>query len=286
MTLELTVRVKEDVKLDTIILNSVTINTNETPPTTKRCEVITGHSALHLTKGVLGAPEGQIASVSADGPIMYTIQLVNNNDFSVTDVSIFDSLPKEVSFIYANGGAASGTYDPNTHSYTWLLSPLGPGKSVYLELNARVNQDVAKGTIFTNYATVESKEAPSSTAIAEAIVGDSPSIIHDMQIRPEIIRRSGPTYNVQAIIIFPVGYGKEDIADVLPILYPGPIAAKEQFVYGSSTRAKVIGLFDKNELLEAVPGNGQVTLKMVGTLASGRTYTGEATVYITSFSGS
>jgi hypothetical protein len=50
----------------------------------------------------------------------------------------------------------------------------------------------------------------------------------------------------------------------------------------------VIALFDKNKLLDAVPKdhNGPITLKMTGTLTSGRLYTGEATVYITKYTGS
>jgi uncharacterized repeat protein (TIGR01451 family) len=285
MTLELAVRVKPDVDIGTIISNTVTINSNQTPPTTKRFDVITGHNALNLTKSVLGGIEGQIAQVSADGPVTYTIQFENYNDFAVTNVSVFDVLPKEVRFVSAQTGTTSGKYDPITHTVAWSLPSLEAGKAVRLELNAHVNKGLAKGTIFTNSVTLESNETPPSTATADAIVGDSPSAVQEMKVLPEIIRRSDETYDIQASVVFPVGIGKDDIADVLPTLHPGAIKAKQQIVYGSDSRAKVIALFDKAELLEAVKGYGQVTLRMVGTLTSGRSYSGEDTVYITKYSG-
>ena len=108
-----------------------------------------------------------------------------------------------------------------------------------------------------------------------------------LEVRPEIIRRNDQTYNIQASIIFAegAGIGKPHIADVLPTLYPGEIKAKELLIYGTKTKAKVIALFDKSELLGAVKGYGEVTLKMVGMLTSGRSYSAEGTIYITRYSG-
>ena len=157
---------------------------------------------------------------------------------------------------------------------------------MHLELEAHVNKDLAKGTMFSNSVSVESEQTPSAAASAEAIVGETPSTVPELKILPDIIRRNSETYNIQASIIFQQGIGKPDIADVLPTLYPGEIVAKQQFIYGSDDRAKVIALFDKNELLNAVKGSGQITLRMVGMLKSGRSYSGEGIVYITEYSGS
>ena len=289
MLLELGVRVKNDVEIGTIIQNTVTINSNETPPTTKRVDVVAGHNALNLTKGILGTPEGQLATVGADGPVVYTIEFKNNNDFPVTNVKVTDFLPEEVSFVSTKGNPAEGKYDSVMHTCTWSLSsPLEPAKGVHLELNAHVNKNLARGTIFTNSVTVESKETPPSTATADAIVGDSSTTIQDMKVLPQIIRRSDREYDIQATIFFPAGYTAKDIAELYPTLSPGEIIAKDQFIYSSSTRTKVIALFDKNKLLDALPDNysGPITLKMVGTLTSGRLYTGEGTVYVTNYTGS
>jgi len=285
MTLELTVRVRPDVQLGTTIMNTAAINSKEVPPTTTRLEVVTGHNPLNLTKTIVGSAEGQIIGVGADDPITYSIDFNNDNDFVVTDISIVDVLPDEVSFVSADEGAVPGEYDPATHTCIWSLPSLGRGKAVHLSLIVRVNKDVAKGTIFANSVTVESMETPPAVALAEAIVGETPSGFEDMKVLPEIIRRTGASYNIQVSIIFPQGIGKNDIADVLPILYPGEIKAKRLFVYGTKTRAKVVALFDKDELLDAIKGYGEVTLRMVGALTSGRSYDGEATVYITEYSG-
>ncbi|OHB79287.1 MAG: hypothetical protein A2Z25_16520 [Planctomycetes bacterium RBG_16_55_9] len=285
MTLELTARVKANVKTGTIISNAVTISSKQTPSTTSRFDVIMGHDALNLTKSILGGVQGQTTSVSADTSMTYVIQFENNNDFTVTNISVFDVLPDEVSFVSAQKGTVAGTYDPATHTCSWSFDSLAPGEAVRLELIAHVNKDLAKGTIFTNSVTVESKETPPSAATADAIVGETPSAVPEMKVLPEIIRRDNVPYNIQASIVFPQGFNTKDIADVLPVLYPGEIKAKQQFIYGSATRVKVIALFDKDELLNAIKGYGQVTLKMVGQLTSGRSYSGEATVYITKYSG-
>lgn len=285
MTLELAVQVREDVETGTVISNTVTINSNQTPPTTKRFDVTAGHNALNLTKSILGGAQGQVVSVSADGSVTYVIEFDNDNDFAVTNVVILDALPREVSFVSAQKGTVSGKYDPVTHTCSWSFGSLKSGQAVHLELEAHVNKDLAKGTIFANTVTVESDETPSATAAADAIVGETPSTVPELKILPEIIRRAGASYNIQASIVFPQGIRKQDVADVLPTLYPGEIKAKQLFIYGSANRAKVIALFDKNELLDAVKGYGEVTLRMVGMLTSGRSYSGEGTVYISEYSG-
>ena len=285
MTLELAVKVRGDVETGTVISNTVTIDSDRTPPTTKRLDVVAGHNPLNLTKGILGSPQDQMASVSANSNVTYTIQFENNNDFTVTNVTVLDALPKEVSFVSAQKGAVPGKYNQGTHSCSWSFASLEPGEAVYLELIVRVDEDLAKGTIFTNSVTVESEETPTATALVDAIIGDTPSTVPQMKILPRIIRRNSESYNIQVSFVFPPGIGTDDVTDVLPMLHPGQIKAKQQFIYGSSDRAKVIALFDKNKLLEAVKGYGEITLRMTGSLTSGRTYAGEGTVTITKYSG-
>ena len=286
MTLEITVEVKADVPTGTVISNSASIDSKQTPLTTKRLDVVAGHNALNLTKSILGATQGQVASVSADSAVTYVIEFENNNEFVVTGVSVLDVLPKEVSFVSAQKGTLAGKYDPATHTCAWSFASLKPGQAVHLEVSVKVNKDLPKGTIFTNSVTVESKETPSGLASADAIVGETPTAVPGLKVLPEIIRRNGESYDIQASIVLPQGIGRQDVADVLPTLYPGKIEAKRLFIYGSTNKAKVIGLFDKNELLNAIKGSGEVTLQMVGMLMSGRSYSAEGTVYITKYSGS
>jgi len=284
ITLELAVKVNETLITGTIISNTVTISSKQTPPTTRRLDVVAGHNPLNLTKGVLGSANDQVASVSADSDVTYTIQFSNDNEFPVTNISVVDKLPKEVSFVSVQKSGTPGKYNSLTHSVSWSFASLEPGEAVYLELKVHVDDDLAKGSTFANTVTIQSNETPTGTAVAEAIIGEAPSTAPGIKILPEIIRRNSEPYDIQVSLVLPLGIGTDDVTDILPMLYPGQIKAKQQFIYGSANRAKVIALFDKNELLEAVKGYGEITLKMSGSLTSGRKYSGEGTVTITKYS--
>ena len=286
ITLELAAQVKSDVKTGTIISNIVAINSDQTPPTTKRYDVMAGHNPLNLTKRILDGAGEQYTSVDADSSITYIIEFDNDNDFIVTDIFVLDVLPKEVTFMSAQNGKVAGKYDPVTHTCSWELASLKPGEAARLELNGHIKEDLAKGTTFSNLVTLEDKETLAATATADAIVGETPSTTPELKILPEIIRRDNVPYDIQASLIFQQGFGKQDVADVLPFIYDlndpnaTSVTAKQQFIYGTTSTAKVIALFDKNELLDVIKSDGEVTLKMVGTLASGRFYSAEGTVHI------
>ena len=173
--LELTVQVNSDIDASTIITNSVTIGTNETPPTTTSVNVVTTSNTLNLKKGILGFPEGQLAQVSANDIITYTIDLDNkDNDFEVTNVSIVDELPRDVTFIKADNINANGNYDDTAHTYTWIFDSLEPGAVIHLELEVSVNPSLALSTIITNSVTINSNETPPSTTSIDAIVAYKP----------------------------------------------------------------------------------------------------------------
>jgi fimbrial isopeptide formation D2 family protein/uncharacterized repeat protein (TIGR01451 family) len=170
--LELTVQVKPDVETGKIITNSVTINSNETPPTTTSVDVLTASNALNLKKGILGAKEGQVTQVNTGDVITYTIDFDNkSNDFPVTNVTVVDELSGDVTFLTARdeGKKASGKYDEKTHTYTWTISSLAPGASVHLELDVSVNPKVPLGTKITNTVTVVSDQTPESSASVDAV---------------------------------------------------------------------------------------------------------------------
>ena len=106
----------QDTAPGTIISNSVTIDSKETLPSTASADVTVYYNPLNLSKKVTGGSAGEIKWVDIGETVTYSICFDNNNDNAVTNVSIVDTLPKEVSFVSANG---NGVYDPNTHTYTW-----------------------------------------------------------------------------------------------------------------------------------------------------------------------
>ncbi|MHC4677585.1 MAG: hypothetical protein ACYTEK_02710, partial [Planctomycetota bacterium] len=283
--LELVVQVNEDTPAATVISNSVTIDSDETQPTTASADAITNYKALNLSKIVVGGVVGETEWVDVNDLVTYSICFDNDNDSAVTNVSIVDTLPKQLSFVEADGDGTFGEYDPKTHAYKWSYPSLPPGSSTCLELVALV-KDTPPATTITNTVTIDSNETLPTTVSVDVVTGQSPLEVESMRIMPEIIRRSGETYDVQAVLILPPGIGRDDVKDVLPTLYPGTVRAKRQIVYGTASRAKVIALFDKAELMNAIPDYGQVTLKVIGKLKAGRSFFGEATVYIPKYTGS
>ncbi|OHB61666.1 MAG: hypothetical protein A2168_02790 [Planctomycetes bacterium RBG_13_50_24] len=170
--LELTVQVNPEMDAGRIITNSVTINSNETPPTTTSVDVMTASNALNLKKGILGTPEGQITRVNNNDIITYTIDFDNkDNDFPVTNVIVFDELPKDVTFLIARDetGKAVGKYDDKAHTYTWTFDSLAPGAAVHLELDVSVNPGLPLGTKITNIVTIDSDETLPSSASVDAV---------------------------------------------------------------------------------------------------------------------
>ena len=285
ISLDLVVQVNKNIPPATIISNSVTIDCDQTRPTTVSVDAMTYYEALNLSTVVIGSVIGETEWVDLNEAYAYKICFDNTNDFPVTNVFIVDTLPKEIQFESADGDGDFGWYDPKAHTYTWSYPSLEPGSSACLEIMTRVIQGTALSTTITNLVTIDSVETLPTTTSVEVIVGESPLEAQLFSILPIIIRDTGPSYDIQATAILPPGIGRDDIKDVPPTLYPGRISAKRQIVYGSATTAKVIALFDKDDLLEAVSDRGQVTLTVVGKLKTGRSWYGTATVYITGYTG-
>jgi uncharacterized repeat protein (TIGR01451 family) len=284
-SLELVVQVDKDAPPATVLTNSVTIDSDETRPTTASADAITYYKDLNVSKSVVGSAAGETAWVDANDVVTYSICFDNDNDAPVTNVSLVDTLPKQVTFISADADGVSGQYDSKAHTYTWSYSALPAGSSTCLQLAARVNAGTAPATTITNRVTIDSDETMPSTATADVAVSESPIEVADFRIVPDIIRRSSATYDVQAIAILPPGIAKDDVKDVLPTLYPGNVKARRQIVYGNAGRTKVVAVFDKADLMKAIPDRGKMTWKVVGRLKTGRSFAGEATVYITNYTG-
>lgn len=285
-SLDLVVEVNKGLVPGTPITNSATIDSDETRPTTARAEAATYYNALNLSKIVIGSVIGETEYVDANEAVVYDLSFDNRNDSALTNVSIVDTLPKDMSFVSADGDGVFGKYDTKAHTYTWSFPSLAAGVSKHLELVARVKPGLSPTATMTNFATIDSDQTPPATSSVEVVMGQGSLAVRDLRIVPDVIRREGSSYDIQAIAILPPGIGRDDIKDTLPTLYPGRVRAKRQIVYGTASTAKVIALFDKAELVAAIPDNGQVKLKVVGKLKAGRSFYGEATVNITRFTGS
>jgi len=170
---ELVVRVKQDTAAGTIITNSATIDSDQTPPTTKSVDAVVqaiSYNPLNLSKSIVGAVGDQIMPVFVGDKIKYRICFDNNdNDYTVTNVSIVDILPAQASFVTADGNGVSGQYDAVAHTYTWSYPSLAPGASSCLELVVQVKQGTAPGTIISNFVTIDSDQTPPTVKSVHAI---------------------------------------------------------------------------------------------------------------------
>jgi uncharacterized repeat protein (TIGR01451 family) len=82
---------------------------------------------------------------------------------------IVDTLPREVSFVSAEGDGIFGAYDLDTHTYTWVYPSLLPGSGVCLSLVVQVGRDITPGTTISNTVTVENRDVAAQTASVSAI---------------------------------------------------------------------------------------------------------------------
>ncbi len=280
-SLDLVVQVNKDIAAGTTIANSATIDSDETRPTTARADAVTYYSTLNLSKIVVGSVIGEVEYVDVNEAVVYNISFENRNDSAITNVSIVDTLPKEMSFVSAEGRGVSGKYDSKAHTYTWSYPSVAPKTSKRLELVARVKPGYSPAKTMTNFVAIDTDQTPPDTASVEVVMGEGSLAVRDLRIVPNIISRGGSSYDVQAVAILPAGIGRDDIKDTLPTLYPGRVRAKRQIVYGTASTAKVIALFDKAEMVAANPENGPVKVKVAGKLKAGRSWHGEAMVQFT-----
>jgi uncharacterized repeat protein (TIGR01451 family) len=170
---ELVVRVKQDTAAGTIITNSVTIDSDQTPPTTASVDAVAqaiSYNPLNLSKSIVGAVGDEIVPVLLGDAIRYRICFDNNdNDYSVTNVSIVDTLPAQVSFVAVDGDEVSGRYDAVAHTYTWSYPSLSPGANGCLELVVQINEGTATDTIISNFVTIDGDQTLPTVKSVHAI---------------------------------------------------------------------------------------------------------------------
>jgi len=117
-------------------------------------------------------------------------------------------------------------------------------------------------------------------------MGAYETIIHEARllILPRVINRKSNKPRIMAWIHLLQGITKDQIdSDTALVLYPGGIKAMRQFVFDNRRRGTVsiFGVFDKAELIDAIPANGRVELQVLGQLLQlGQYYSGYDTIRI------
>jgi uncharacterized repeat protein (TIGR01451 family) len=284
---KLTARVNDNVIPGTTVTNSVVIDCDETSEAVADTDIlVTGTGPINsfsLSKEVDGAV-GDIYKVNLDEEVTYLICVdANNIAEPIAGVTVTDYLPDEVSFVSAEGGDIIGQYNAKTHTYTWSYPYISPGDIYYLEITVRVNQDVAFGKAITNIVDITSAKTVTVTASTDIVTDEGGWQVEDIQIIPDTIRRDSSLSGIIAVLEMPEGIKISDIKEEPLVLTPGGIKSDPPIVIETDGKVKVVAVFDKNQVMEAIPKYGEVELEIVGQFNFGQSYYGEATITITRF---
>jgi uncharacterized repeat protein (TIGR01451 family) len=291
---DLVVRVGSDALPGMIITNTASVRSDQTPDTNDADIVIVAQKPLELRKtifaGAGGTPDqrGRLG-VNAGGEITYALAFKNPSpDQTVTRVALTDALPPEVSFVRADVGESTGSYNPADHTYTWLCNPLAPREEVIMKLVVRVDEHAEPNTVISNWAVVRSQETPATRARVDAVVrAEAVQLPADLFFDPPHLFRnnSKDTKSLMVILHLPEGCGRELIADTRLVMTPGAIEATSQSVFGTSTQGKIVGFFPTSAILAATEGYGGFRLTVTGRLKDGRAFVGKGVLTIFGFGG-
>jgi uncharacterized repeat protein (TIGR01451 family) len=293
-TLNLTVRVNDRVDPGTVISNSVAITAKQTTTTRVHSDVVVRAVRTDLplrlqktlVRGLTGATDAPYVDPGAT--ITYEISFSNPaTNETATQISLVDTLPREVSFVRADGDGEFGSYDAGTHTYTWRYTLLAPGEEKVVYLTVQVNEKAAPGTVIANAVTIRPGEMPPTTDRLEVTVRPAASVRSLMYIKPDHIYRNYPKAQTDLMVVvhLPQGVGAGAISNSALVLTPGDIKATGQQIFGTSTQGKVLCFFDVDAILAATTGYGEFPLNVTGQLRDGRSFTAETTIWILKFGG-
>ena len=96
--------------------------------------------------------------INSGDTITYTISYANGNPSDVTNVTITDTMPAEVTFVSSTGGGSQ-----SGNIVTWNIGTVTTGASGSVTLTVQVNPSTPAGTLIVNYAKIDSDQTPSTT---------------------------------------------------------------------------------------------------------------------------
>jgi len=233
---------------------------------------------LNLSKKAINTPE-ELENISPGDTITYMITFDSSELlYDINNVTIIDYLPEEVNCISADTNEVPGFYDANEHTFTWSIPAFSWGSTINLPLTVEVNMGVAPDTIITNFVTIDSNETPAAVASEPVTVSKNLQRESIMQINPPTISRYGTDVSgVMVILELPSDVSEEQVNEDEPLVLTLDSEESSESVlanadqdattYGGITY--VLAVFDKTQLLNAIPGYGQKKIKVEGKLIEG-----------------
>jgi uncharacterized repeat protein (TIGR01451 family) len=110
----------------------------------------------------------------------------DHNDLPLTEISVVDTLPAELTFVRATGDASYGQYNAQKRVYVWTNPPLSGGPKMCLELVCRVDPNLPAGQIITNSATIRTRERPPTTTEVD-VVTVVPKVYKPLYVKKTVI---------------------------------------------------------------------------------------------------
>ncbi len=106
----------------------------------------------------LDKEDGVCVCVDPGDDITYTISYENGNTYTVTGVTIVDTLPADVTYV-----SCTGSCTPSGGTVEWDIGTLTPGQSGSVTLTVNVKTGTSPGTTIHNIATINSDQTPQTT---------------------------------------------------------------------------------------------------------------------------
>jgi glucuronoarabinoxylan endo-1,4-beta-xylanase len=203
--------------------------------------------------------------------------------------------PDQTAYAWIDGTAevtldGSGSNDPlgNELSYlwTWTIDGItyeanGVNPVIDLPVGSHTIQLVVNNGLFDSEPD-------------EVVVNVIAPLKADLNLMPKMINRTRHSPQIIAAMELPMGIKKSDVANEPLVLYPSGssegIEADWQCFHSPCGwwwccpwwyhRVKALAFFSANELMDAVPEDGKVTLQVVGKLKSGQYFIGSDTIII------
>jgi hypothetical protein len=203
---------------------------------------------------------------------------------------VADAGPDQTVYAWIDGIAevnldGSGSYDDDndtlTYQWTWTIDGNDyEANGVKPTIELPVGQHVI--SLIVNDGTVDSE--PNEVNIT--VIGP---IEANLCVMPKVLNCKSFMPRIMATLRLPKGITKDQINTNEPILlYPGQIEADWMWVsrdFDYKCRAwstTIFASFDKDELMNAIPNNGQVELVVVGRLKTGQYFFGTDNIRVIS----
>jgi predicted outer membrane repeat protein len=173
---------------------------------------------------------------------------------------------------------ASGSYDPDGDSldyvWTWTIGnqpyqATGVGPAIQLP----VGQHVIQLVVFdgTYYSTAD-----------EVMITVNELSVGRLSIWPYVVTRTDTSKYILAIVKLSHVQASQVSVNTPSLLYPGgiPSVAQQAYQDDDGTSATVFIMFDEEDLLMAVPENGNISVTVIGQFLSGQPFSAESVVIL------